>query len=100
MVYDFSWSIINAATSHPPPQDSKHFSNNLHHTLKIILHANPALGLVCLSKVDLANVYVWLWVRMEDVPLVALLIPKKNSTDPQPFDFHLSLLMGYINSTA
>ena len=64
MVYDFSWSIINAATSHLPPQDAMHFSNTLYHTLKIILHANPDLGLVCLSKVDLANAYVWLWVWM------------------------------------
>ena len=40
-----------------------------------------------------------LWVLMEDVSSVAFLFPKKNPTDPQLVIFHLSLPMGYIDSS-
>ena len=60
--------------------------------------ADPRLGTVCLSKLDLAEVYMRLWVRMEDVPSVTFLTRKKNPNDQQLVGFHLSLPMGYVNS--
>ena len=39
-----------------------------------------------------------LWVRMEDVPSVAFLIPKNTPSDTQLVGFHLSLPMGYVDS--
>ena len=39
-----------------------------------------------------------LWVGMEDVPSVAFLIPKKNTSDIQLVGFHLSLPIAYIDS--
>ena len=39
------------------------------------------LGPVYLSKLDLADSYVRLWVRMEDVLSVAFLITKKDTSD-------------------
>ena len=38
------------------------------------------------------------WVRIEDVPSISLLLPKKNTSDTQLVGFHLSLPMGYIDS--
>ena len=38
-------------------------------------------------------------MRMKDVPSVDFLIPKKNLSDQQLVGFHLSLPMGYVNST-
>ena len=40
-----------------------------------------------------------LWLRMEDVPSVAFLIPKKNPSDTQLVGFHISLPMGYVYNT-
>ena len=60
--------------------------------------ADPRLGTVCLSKLDLAEVYMRLWVRMEDVLSVTFLTRKKNTNDQQLVGFHLSLPMGYVNS--
>ena len=39
-----------------------------------------------------------LWVRMEDVPSVAFIIQKKNPSDLQLVEFHISLPMGYVDS--
>ena len=54
---------------------------------------------VYLGKVDLADAYMWLWVRLKDTPSAALLLPKKRSTDKHLVGFHLSLSMGYVDST-
>ena len=40
-----------------------------------------------------------LWVRMEDIPSVDFLIPKKNPRNLQLVGFNLSLPMGYVDST-
>ena len=74
------------------------FGGALLHILKQVLTAEPRLGSVYLSKVDLADTYMRLWVRMEDVPSVAFLIPKNTPRDTQLVEFHLSLPMGYIYS--
>ena len=47
--------------------------------LKKVHTDDPHLGPVHLSKVDLADAYMRLWVRMEDDPFVSFLIPKKTS---------------------
>ena len=39
-----------------------------------------------------------LWVRMEEIPSVAFLIPKKTPSDTQLVGFHHSVPMGYIDS--
>ena len=51
------------------------FGGTLQCILKQVLTADLHLGPVYLSRVDLADAYMRLWVRMEDVPYVAFLIP-------------------------
>ena len=41
-----------------------------------------------------------LWVHMEDASSLVLLIPNNHPYKPQLIGFHLSLTMGYINSSA
>ena len=43
--------------------------------LKKVHTADPHLGPVYLSKLNLAYAYMRLWVRMEDDPSVSFLIP-------------------------
>ena len=99
MIYNFTFISLNTTTARLYPQDDMRFGNTLHLTLKTIHHANPALGPVYLIKVDLSDTYMRLWVLMEDASSVAFLFPKKNPTDPQLVIFHLSLPMGYIDSS-
>ena len=74
------------------------FGVTLHHIIRRVLMANPRLGPVYLEKVDLADAYMRLWVRLEDTPSVAFLLPRKRPTDEQLVGFHLSLHMGYVDS--
>ena len=78
--------------------EAMRFRGALLYILKKILTANPRLGPVYLRKLDLADAYMRLWVRMENVPSVAFLIPKKTLSDTHLVGFHLSLSMGYIDS--
>ena len=66
--------------------------------LKNVLTADPRLGPVYLSKVDLEDAYMRLWVSMEDFPSVAFLIPKKTPNNTQLVGFHIFLPIGYIDS--
>ena len=61
--------------------DVMRFGGALHRILKQVLTANPRLCPVYLIKVDLSDMYMRLWVRMEDIPSVAFLIPKKPPSD-------------------
>ena len=78
--------------------EAMRFGGAIQRILKQLLTADPRLGPVYLSKVDLADAYMRLWVSMEDVPTFAVLIPKKNTSNTQLEGFHLSLPMGYIDS--
>ena len=73
------------------------FGGALLRILKQVLTADPHLETVYLSKVVLSEAYMRFWVRMEDVPSVTFLIPKKTPSNTQLVVFHLSFPMGYID---
>ena len=74
------------------------FEGALQRILKQVLTVDPRPGPVCLSKVELADAYMILWVSIEDVLSVAFLISKNTPSDTQLVVFHLYLFMGYIYS--
>ena len=74
------------------------FGGELLYILMKVLTTDSCPGTVYLSKVDLADAYMRLWVRMEDVPSSAFLIPKKTPSNTQLVGFHISVPMGYIDS--
>ena len=74
------------------------FGGTLRRIIRRVLLANPRLGPVYLGKVDLANAYMRIWVRLEDTPSVGFPIPRKIPTDKNLVGFHVSLLMGYVDS--
>ena len=61
-----------------PPWRRCDFGVALQRILKQVLTAYPRLRPVYLIKVDLADAYMRLWGRMDDVPSFAFPIPKKN----------------------
>ena len=75
------------------------FGKTLHWLLDCILATDPALGQTYLCKFDLADAYMCIWVRAEDVPSVAFLIPKETADKEQLVGLHLSIPMGYMEST-
>ena len=72
------------------------FGRSLHRPIDRIFAADPAIGLTFVNMVDLAYAYIRIWVRLEDVPAVAFLVPREKDSEPQFVGFHLSILMGYV----
>ena len=63
-----------------------------------VLIADTSLGPLYLSKVDLANAYMHLWVRLEDTTSTAFLITKLHPANKHLVGFHLYLPMGWMDS--
>ena len=87
LIYDFSWSGLN---------DAMRFGKALYRVIDSILNAPPKLGPTFLNKVYLADAYMRTWVRLEDIPSVAFLVPKAILDEEQLVRFHLSIPMGYV----
>ena len=73
------------------------FGGALQRIIKQVLTSDPCIRLVYLSKVDLADAYMRLWVKMEDVSSVAFLTPRKtpathswqDSNSPSPWGTYI-----------
>ena len=76
------------------------FVKSLYRVIHCILTAPPKLGPTLLNKVDLADAYMRIWVRLEDIPSVAFLLPKATPDEEQIVGFHLSIPMEYVESAA
>ena len=74
------------------------FGGTLCRIIRRVLLVKPRLGPAYLGRVDLPDAYMGLWVRLEDIPSVAFLVPRKEPTDKQLVGFHLSLPMDYMDS--
>ena len=61
-----------------------------------IITAPPKLGPTFLNKVDLADAYMRIWVRLKVIPSVAFLVPKATPDEEHLIGFHLSMPMGYV----
>ena len=74
------------------------FGHALPHLLRKIVTADPRLGLVFMSKTDLADAYMRVWIRIQDVPKLAFIIPLAPGNPNVLVGFHLSFPMGYLES--
>ena len=72
------------------------FRKYVYHLIDCILSSPPELGPTFINKVDLSDVYMRIWVCLEDIPSVASLAPKATREEDQLFRFHLSVPMGYV----
>ena len=74
------------------------FGGALQRILKQVITAGTRLRPVYLSKIDLADAYMRLWVRMEDILSVTFYIPKNTPSDTHLVGFHLYFPIGYVDS--
>ena len=72
------------------------FGKALYRFIDCILNAPPKLGPKFFNKIDLAHAYMRIWVRLEDIPSVAFLVPKATPDEEQIVGFHLSIPMRYV----
>ena len=64
LIFDFTWSRLNDIAECLSPMEAMCFGGALLRILKQVLTVDPRLGPIYLSKLDLADAYMRLWVRM------------------------------------
>jgi hypothetical protein len=57
------------------PPEAMQFGNAPWRILAAIVHSNPRLGPVYLSKVNITDGFYRMWVKVADVPKVGVLLP-------------------------
>ena len=67
-IYDYTYSGLNAVVKPTAPHEAMQFGYALPRLLRRIATADPRLGPVFMSKTDLSDAYMRVWIRIEDVP--------------------------------
>ena len=97
-IYDYTYSGLNKAVTLSAPPEAMQFGRALPRLLRHIVNADPRLGPVFMSKTDLSDAYMRVWIRIEDVPKLAFVIPEAPGDRDVLVGFHLSCPMGYVES--
>jgi hypothetical protein len=96
-ISDHSFFMVNEDTVDLAPAESMQFGRALWRILNAIARANPTLGPVYLSKVDIADGFYWIRVRSADVAKLGVLLPTRSGEEPL-VAFPLALPMGWNQS--
>ena len=75
LIYDFAWSGLNESVTQVAHKEAIRFGKALYKVIDCILAAPPKLVPTFLKKVDLADAYMRIWFRVEDLPPVAFFVP-------------------------
>jgi hypothetical protein len=93
---DLSFWGINDELICQAPQESMQFGQALEQILYRIWHADPAYGLVYISKYDISDGFYCIPLDMEHAPSLAVLLPME--PDEPLVGIPLSLPMGWVKS--
>ena len=63
LIYDYTWSSLNAAVLCQAPTEAMQFTHMVMRLLCTILDTNLWGGPVFMSKIDLVDAYIRLWLR-------------------------------------
>jgi hypothetical protein len=80
-ISDYSFFGVNHETVPLSPEECMQFGRALWQILSHIKSANPHLGPVYLSKIDIANGFYRVWVRASDVPKLGVMFPAQNGEE-------------------
>ena len=96
-IVDYTFSGVNADTVGLAPHEAMQFGRTLERLLSQVVHANPKFGLVHFFKLDIADGFYRVWLRAEDVPILAVSIPALPG-EPPLLALPLALPMGWTQS--
>ena len=96
-ICDYTYFDLNDDTVPMAPQEAMQFGRALQRILQTIYYANPRLGPVYLSKIDIADGFYRIWVKAEDIPKLAVSFPSRPGEEPL-VAFPLTLPMGWRES--
>jgi hypothetical protein len=94
-ICDYSFFFVNLDTIPLAPQESMQFGRALRWVLQQVSDADPRLGPVHLSKIDIADGFYRIWIKAEDVPKLGVMSPSEGEPLVPP---PLVLPMGWMQS--
>lgn len=97
LIVDYSFSEVNDETVLLAPAESMQFGRALQRILKTIVEADPRYGPVYLSKIDIADGFYRVWLRVADIPKLGVVLPMTPG-QPPIIAFPLTLPMGWVES--
>jgi hypothetical protein len=96
-ICDYSFFLVNLDIIPLAPTKSMQFGRALWRILQQVSDADPRLGPVHLSKIDIADGFYRIWIKVEYVPKLGVLLPPRDREEPL-IGFPLVLPMGWIQS--
>ena len=96
-ICDYTYFQVNEDTRPTAPKEAMQFGKALQRILHHIHHANPHLGPVYLSKIDISDGFYRIWLRAEDIPKMAVLFPSRRGEEAL-VGLPLTLPMGWAES--
>ena len=96
-IVDYTFSGVNTDTVGLAPHEAMQFGRTLERLLSQVVHANPRFGPVHFFKLDIADGFYRIWLRAEDVPILAVSIPALPG-EPPLLALPLALPMGWTQS--
>lgn len=95
---DYSFSGLNSETVRLAPPEAMQFGRALQRVLTNVVHADPKFGPCKLAKIDIADGFYHMWVRMSDILKLGVILPCSQGGVPPLVAFPLALPMGWVES--
>jgi len=96
-ICDYAFYGVNNEMIAQAPADAMQFGKALLRVLQHTHLANPHLGPVCLSKIDISDGFYHIWVQAEDIPKLGVILPTREHEEPL-VGLPLTLPMGWRES--
>jgi hypothetical protein len=97
LIVDYSFSGLNSETVRLAPPEAMQFGRALQRVLTNVVHADPKFGPCKLAKIDIADGFYRMWVRMSDILKLGVILPCSQGGVPL-VAFPLALPMGWVES--
>lgn len=96
-IVDYSYSDVNGNTVALAPPEAMQFGRALERLITQVVHSNPRFGPVKFLKIDIADGFYRVWLRIQDIPTLAVTIPSLPG-EPPLLALPLALPMGWTQS--
>jgi hypothetical protein len=97
LIVDYSFSGVNEATIPLAPKEAMQFGRALQRVIQKIVNADPRYGPTYLAKIDIADGFYRVWLKITDIPKLGVMLPTTPGR-PQLVAFPLALPMGWVES--
>ena len=97
LIVDYTFSGVNAETVPLAPREAMQFGRALQRVCTTVVKANPRYGPVAMAKIDIADGFYLVGLRIEDIPKLGVTLPTLPGSVPL-VAFPLALPMGWVES--